>query len=159
MELWKSDGTDVGTVMVKDIHSGVNPSYPHELTAVGSTLYFAASDGSSGWKLWKSDGSSSGTLMVKDITPGPYSLVELTSFGDDLYFMANDGNSGYELWRSDGTTNGTFMVKDTEGAISNSNQYFGTYYIEYFHLSVLDDTLYFVANDGTNGFELWKYSL
>ena len=45
-ELWKSDGTEAGTAMVKDIHHdnyyGANISY---LTAVGSTLYFSASDG------------------------------------------------------------------------------------------------------------------
>ena len=162
LELWKSDGTDVGTVMVKDINSeGTYDSYPYGLTAVGNTLYFRADDGTNGSELWKSDGSSVGTLIVKDINPGAVgsSPMELISFDDDLYFMANDGNNGYELWRSDGTASGTVMVKDTYSAISNTNEYFGSYYIEYFHLSVHDDTLYFVANDGTNGFELWKYSL
>ena len=41
-ELWKSDGTASGTVMVKDIYSGSSSSYPYYLTAVGNTLYFQA---------------------------------------------------------------------------------------------------------------------
>ena len=41
-ELWKSDGTASGTVMVKDIRSGSGSSSPYRLTAVGNTLYFRA---------------------------------------------------------------------------------------------------------------------
>ena len=43
-ELWKSNGTAAGTVMVKDIRPGPIGSYPDFLTAVGDTLYFRASD-------------------------------------------------------------------------------------------------------------------
>ena len=45
--LWKSDGTASGTVMVKDINSGSSSS-PMYLTAVGNTLYFNAADGTEG---------------------------------------------------------------------------------------------------------------
>ena len=47
-ELWKSDGTEDGTVMVKDIRSGSSSSSPKNLKAVGSTLFFSATDGTSG---------------------------------------------------------------------------------------------------------------
>ncbi len=68
--MWKSDGTASGTVMVKDINSGSSTSFPDYLTAVGSTLYFRAYDGTNGYELWKSDGTSAGTVMVKDINSG-----------------------------------------------------------------------------------------
>ena len=55
VELWKSDGTSSGTVMVKDIYSGSSSSSPYELAAVGNTLYFGANDGN-GDELWKCDG-------------------------------------------------------------------------------------------------------
>src|SRR5262245_62031164 len=69
-ELWKSDGTAAGTIMVKDIRPGANGSFPENLTAVGNTLFFAADDGVNGTELWKSDGTAAGTILVKDINPG-----------------------------------------------------------------------------------------
>ena len=66
-ELWKSDGTEAGTVLVKDIHPGDDGSYPSSLTGVGGTLFFTADDGIHGEELWKSDGTRAGTVLVKDI--------------------------------------------------------------------------------------------
>ena len=54
-ELWKSDGTASGTVMVKDINSGSSSSSPSYLTAVGNTLYFQANDGFIGVELYSTD--------------------------------------------------------------------------------------------------------
>src|SRR5438552_845837 len=70
-ELWKSDGTEAGTVRVKDIFAGAIGSFPSRLTPVGSLLFFLASDASTGTELWKSDGTEAGTVIVKDIYPGP----------------------------------------------------------------------------------------
>ena len=41
-ELWKSDGTPEGTVLVKDINPGSNGSSPDALANVNGTLYFKA---------------------------------------------------------------------------------------------------------------------
>ena len=69
-ELWESDGTRAGTVLVKDIHPDAYDSYPSSLTGVGGTLFFTARDGIHGSELWKSDGTRAGTVLVKDIQPG-----------------------------------------------------------------------------------------
>ncbi|MFN9606463.1 MAG: hypothetical protein ACK6A7_23900, partial [Planctomycetota bacterium] len=66
-ELWKSDGTASGTVMVKDIRPGAPQSrLSYALTHVNGTLLFRAEDGNHGYELWKSDGTAGGTVMVKD---------------------------------------------------------------------------------------------
>jgi ELWxxDGT repeat protein len=65
-ELWKSDGTSTGTVLVKDIHL-TGSSQPRSLTDMNGTLFFTANDGVNGYELWKSDGTSSGTVLVKDV--------------------------------------------------------------------------------------------
>src|SRR5262249_56380828 len=70
VELWKSDGTAAGTVLVKDINPGSASSNPSSLTNVNGTLFFTASDGSTGVELWKSDGTAAGTVLVKDIIAG-----------------------------------------------------------------------------------------
>jgi len=148
-ELWISDGTNSGTMMVKDIYDGYSSGNPQGLTAVGNILYFVADDGTNGFELWKSDGTLSGTVMVKDIDSGsssssPYSL---TAVGNTLYFSAADGTNGYELWKSDGTASGTVMVKDIYSGSSESYPY---------SLTAVGNTLYFQASDGTNGYEVWK---
>src|SRR5436305_290636 len=43
IELWKSDGTDAGTSMLKDINPGTQGSAPRDMTPFNGSLYFAAS--------------------------------------------------------------------------------------------------------------------
>src|SRR5262245_4467811 len=57
-ELWKSDGTTAGTVLVKELVAGPSGSFPSNLTAVGGILFFSANDGPGGTELWKSDGTA-----------------------------------------------------------------------------------------------------
>ncbi|MBI99102.1 MAG: hyalin, partial [Euryarchaeota archaeon] len=52
VELWKSDGTSSGTVMVKDIRNGSSGSTPMFFTVVGNALYFRADDGTHGFELF-----------------------------------------------------------------------------------------------------------
>ncbi len=70
-ELWKSDGTEAGTVLVKDIQAGPASSASGAATDLNSTLLLSAKGGASGFELWKSDGTEAGTVLVKDINPGP----------------------------------------------------------------------------------------
>ena len=141
-ELWKSDGTVSGTVMVKDIVSGTGSSSPFYFRAVGNIVYFRACD-TNGCELWKSDGTFLGTVMVKDINSGSVGSNpnSLTAVGNTLFFLADDGTNGRELWKSDGTASGTVMVKDINSGSSSNPSY----------LTAVGNTLYFQADDGTNG--------
>ena len=65
-ELWRSDGTEAGTLRVKDVRPGADGSSPASLVDVSGTLYFAADDGVNGGELWKSDGTEAGTVRVKE---------------------------------------------------------------------------------------------
>jgi len=99
-ELWKSDGTATGTVMVKDINGSGNFS-PVYLTFMNNKIYFSADDGVNGYELWKSDGTAIGTVMVKDINgPGHSSPGSLTVMNNEIYFSADDGINGIEPWRT-----------------------------------------------------------
>jgi ELWxxDGT repeat protein len=114
-ELWKSDGTPAGTMLVKDISPGVQKPYPLPawLTNVNGILFFSVGDGSAGQELSKSDGTLGGTVLVKDIVPGPLGSwpTALTNVNGTLFFSADDENAGQDLWKSDGTTTGTVIVK------------------------------------------------
>lgn len=130
VELYKTDGTEEGTVLVKDINtvpfpSTANhtlPSFPKYFFSYGNIVLFSADDGIHGIELWKTDGTAAGTVLVKDINPGLANSKPLETgsfqhnsflYNNEVYFSANDGVHGCELWKTDGTEAGTVMVKET----------------------------------------------
>ena len=151
-ELWKSDGTESGTMLVKDIHPGDYASCYWgngcTLTSVGNALFFVSYDEEYVWQLWVSDGTETGTIKIKEIGHTSYGMYEgiLIDVSGTLYFVANDEINGYELWRSDGTEAGTKMVQDIAPEIASSMPR---------RLTVSGSHLYFEADDIIHGRELW----
>ena len=99
-ELWSSDGTALGTAMVKDLFPGATGSSPTDLAVAGGRLFFSADDGVHGFELFQSDGTAAGTRLVEDLAPETDSSypAEMTVAGDRLYFAADDGLRGTEPW-------------------------------------------------------------
>jgi ELWxxDGT repeat protein len=155
-ELWKSDGTTAGTVLVKDINPGLAGSSPSLLTNADGTLFFVADDGTNGAELWSSDGTDAGTALVKDVLPGPdgSSPRALHAAGGVLYFRAREPATGHELWRSDGTGDGTTLVADVNPGPASSTP--GSTSPPSDPIVDANGTLFFQANDGMHGAELWS---
>ena len=149
-ELWKTDGTENGTVQVADVLPGPDASSPSDLTVIGNDLFFIAFDANGETDLWKSDGTTAGTVEVFDADPnGVYYLKDLTASGGKLFFTAYEIASGYELWTSDGTSGGTQLVLD----INPDNSVFDRPE----ELTDVNGTLFFTAlDDGYYNRELWK---
>jgi ELWxxDGT repeat protein len=146
-ELWRSDGTEAGTWMVKEINPGAGHPGLANFREVDGALFFMAWNAIYSYELWKSDGTEDGTLLVKDINPsGPSYPAFLTDFNGTLFLSARDAIHGQELWRTDGTEVGTYMVKDINP--------FGHAYVYY--PTVMNGMLFFSADDGIHGRELWK---
>jgi ELWxxDGT repeat protein len=148
-ELWQSDGTAAGTMLVKDVGPGSGGAMIGEMTALDGILLFTADDGIHGSELWRSDGTAAGTYMVRDIWEGnlPSAPGGLTLYGGAVYFAAQDADGGRELWRTDGTAEGTTRVADiSPGAGSSGPAY----------LTVFNGVLYFAATTGAWGAELWR---
>lgn len=157
-ELWKSDGTPGGTMLLKNINAGSSSSTPFNLTIANNTLFFVANDGSSGAELWRSDGTPGNTVMVKNIQPGSSDSeppAYLTEMGGILYFTADNSSSldNRELWRSDGTALGTYMVKEIDPANDSGGLASST--VEAELTAVNDEKIFFEADDGAHGKELW----
>ena len=78
-ELWRSDGTALGTYLVRDVcpgQCGAEPWPEHDaIAAAGGIVFFAGNDGVHGTELWVSDGTALGTHEVADIRPGKLSSV------------------------------------------------------------------------------------
>ncbi len=154
-EPWSTDGASV--TILKDINAGSGWSLSNSplYTSSNGQLFMVASNGTSGEELFKSDGTEAHTDIVKDITPGSgsgYGPSWLVDMGGILYFTADDsaGHTNRELWRSDGTSAGTYMVKDINPAGSGVDP--SSWEPE---LTAVSGTLFFVADNGTAGQELW----
>lgn len=113
-ELWRTDGTPAGTVLVADLLPGDLGTFPQSFCAANGWVFFSADNGTHGRELWRSDGTAAGTMLVADIEPGPgdSNPRQLLAFGGAVYFQAYTTFSGYELWRSDGTAVGTTKLKE-----------------------------------------------
>jgi ELWxxDGT repeat protein len=143
-----------------DIRPGPPGSEPMELVHGDGVLFFTADDGSTGRELWRSSGTrGSGTFLVKDVRPGGAGSnpMGLTRVGDFLFFSADDGVHGRELWRSDGTTAGTYMVKDIRPGLDSALMEPSPFSDPFPRLMLeFEGVLYFSANDGVHGRELWR---
>jgi ELWxxDGT repeat protein len=150
-ELWRSDGSEAGTYLVKDINPGPTGSNPNQFIKLSSTYYFFANNGTNGFELWKTDGTGAGTSLVIDINPGTGSSINslMTLYNGELYFFATNGTSGIEFWKTNGTAVGTVLVKDINPGTNGSYPPTGT------KITIHNGKLYFHADDGVNGAELW----
>ena len=151
--LWVSDGT--GTYLFKDFDATPSVWCLRNMGGVyNGRFYFAAGDANTtGYEPWSTDGTLAGTGVLTDIIPGkPGSEgLFLTAFNNKLYGYAYDALHGYEPWITDGTAAGTHMLADIcKGPCSNIwDSTLRHNFTEYNH------HLYFGAQDGISGINLW----
>lgn len=146
-ELWASDGTEEGTVLVRDIWPGESFSDPKELTLLGNQVLFSANDGVHGRQLWASDGTPEGTQMVVQLpsSAGNTGPRLLRVFKGSLWFVMRS-EAGDALWMSDGTAAGTVKVHGL--TVSGLPSFVS-------EMVASGDRLYFAAASEAKGAELW----
>ena len=150
-ELWKSDGSNPGTLLLKDFHEIT------DMHALNDKLAFRVLHEDGSEEFWSSNGTSTGTVKIKTLHSGPAvrATYEPTAIiGNTLFFVANDGVHGNELWKSDGTSTGTFMIADlntTDTGAAHEDDIGG--------FVVFGNTLYFSAKGNDEQWALYKKGL
>tara|TARA_B110000211_G_scaffold228460_1_gene284694 strand:- start:99 stop:2648 length:2550 start_codon:yes stop_codon:yes gene_type:complete len=160
-ELWVTDGSEDGTMLLSDINPGPSHSNVKFYLEFENKIYFTADDGTHGQELWVTDGTELGTHMVKETNLNGDSNIynKIVEFNNKMIFVADSQintptgvtDFGNELWVSDGTESGTMLLKDINpGSESGADNYWTlkTH-------AIMDGNLYFDANNGINGSELY----
>lgn len=155
-ELWKFDGTNVN--LVSNINNTVtgtigNDSTPAGFVIYSNLLYFSAFEPTNGDELYRYDCTN--VVRITDINPGSGNSFpqQLTVMSNELFFSANSGASkpNYELWKYNGTTASLVANIHTDSGGSDFSSYPSG-------ITLFNGALYFMADDGTHGYELWKAS-
>jgi ELWxxDGT repeat protein len=152
IELWRTDGSAAGTVFIKDIFPGRASSSPDLLTTFAGRVWFRADDGTNGSELWQTGGNPDDTSLVRDIRFGSEGggVRSLVVCGDRLYFVSDSGtigvSEGEELYSVPGVDGLALEVLDIAPKAASSRP---------LELTDVSGKLYFTADNGVNGRELW----
>jgi ELWxxDGT repeat protein len=157
-ELWRSDGTPAGTVLVKDINPGATTGIDPQLAdilQVGTRMVFAADDGS-GVKLWGSDGTAAGTLSLTSVVSFPTDAFQnpiATSSTRYQYIRAFTSGPSSTTIITDGTQAGTGIIPPAmNGDSTYLIQATGDGTTEYISIGSTDQAT------GVSSYEVYKFT-
>lgn len=171
LKIYKTSGINT-PALVKSFTGALSGFLPPQMITWNNKIYFTAAESGFDVELWATDGTT--TTEVADINPGANgshpTIVNSVVLNGKLVFSANTDESGYELWSTDGTSAGTRMLKDinTEAAAGSvpfllvpwngySNIHQELENSDYYNRTAnFNGSIFFTADNGTNGVELYK---
>jgi ELWxxDGT repeat protein len=102
-EVWASDGTEAGTILLQDANPGENSGDLSELTELEGIVYFSIGSAPHAY-LWRTDGTPAGTSLIKEFLGSQgagSSLRDITASSGRLFFSASTETADRELWTSE----------------------------------------------------------
>ncbi|MCH6560753.1 S9 family peptidase, partial [candidate division KSB1 bacterium] len=103
VELWRTDGTAAGTVLVKDIQTGAGSSTPRNMmgNAAGTRMFFGAAGTATDTELWISDGDGANARRVSPsgVTAAYAGKIRGEGGSTQLYFVIQDSEEDRSVWR------------------------------------------------------------
>jgi ELWxxDGT repeat protein len=112
-----SDGTAIGTRLLKDVNPGPSYSNPRGFKLLNGKVVFIANDGTHGTQLWITDGTEAGTTLLKVTNPGTESSypTNLQVLNNQLFFDATPNEEvDRTVWKTDVSGTSLFSNFDPE---------------------------------------------
>ena len=110
-ELFRTNGTAVGTGLFADLIPGRVGSMPRRLTAAGSRLFFLVDDGYAASRPWVSDGSPGGTRRIPGIgSVARYYPHSTSATLGSRWVLQSEEAEVPTVWVTDGSAEGTVAV-------------------------------------------------
>ena len=95
IELWKSDGTEAGTRLVKDVSEAEFPSNIEMFNEFNGLLFFVYNYAN----VYRTDGTTSGTYEIRPSYITPREYTSLQNAGDIMYIAGLHGTLGGGLFK------------------------------------------------------------
>ncbi|WP_221392096.1 hypothetical protein [Dyadobacter sp. NIV53] len=109
-QVWRTDGTQAGTIQLTDLFS-YEDQYIEKLTTAGKYVFFKKFYQKNVW-LFRTDGTVAGTFPLHKVSNGAFlSDNDLLEINGSIYFAGNQDNKSIDLWKTDGSIAGTQLVK------------------------------------------------
>lgn len=139
--LWSFNPVTQKSSLIKDIFPGSSMSMSGDsaFMKLNNKIYFITQQNNTGNKqLWVTDGTTVGTSKLTDLNF--YYSIEITAAtGNNIFFYHNK-----ELWGYNIVTGILQQLKTFEYTSGNIKMY------------TMNNTVFFAANDGVHGTEIWK---
>jgi ELWxxDGT repeat protein len=135
-EVWRSDGTDFGTMMIADLNtidSVDNTGSEGDIrgfTVFNNRLYFSGTNSANNWQLFMVTGKNS-IAPVSALDP----VIRTIVYNNQIYLFTTREEDGYviKVWRSDGTAAGGISLLTVttaygfiDEAVVGGNLYYST---------------------------------
>ncbi len=154
VELWKTDGTPAGTVIVKDIYPGPTSSFPHGFIEFNGQLLFMARDADHGQDLWRTDGTLEGTRVFLELNQGAGNSAFanlMTLNNDTLLFTYVKNNFNGSTW--------ALYNASTQSVMDLSANPVPDEGMDYSFLFRIGKEIFFSGDDGSWGTKIYKTDL
>lgn len=147
-----TDGTEAGTVILKDFNSSVSKEAIYESIQLGDKWILNVDSSENARQLAVTDGTEMGSFLLGNGSLTGLYPSHFIEFKDKIFFAGSDDESDRELWSTDGTHEGTQLFKNlSPGYLAGTTPNKGTPS----NFTVIGNSMVFTAYSTSNGTEPW----
>jgi|GEM_PF-4682487 len=145
IEPWRTDGTPIGTALLKDVVPGTanGAKQGSKPMFIGNTILFETTQGVN--QLWRSNGTEAGTRALTCNGSCPTQFSSYTVSGNTLYMAAYDSEHAWALYKTDGN-NLQFLNDPLPGNSQNGGS---------FGLVAMGGNILYLNNSDGQANEIW----